>query len=57
MFKRKTETESTMLRALTNQEIEFVVGGVKAGPNGEGCTEPRRPTKGGTTSKSLITVY
>jgi hypothetical protein len=46
MFKRNTQIDSTTLRSLTDAEIEFVVGGNKAGPNGEGCTEPRRPTKG-----------
>lgn len=45
MFKRNTEIDSVGLRSLTDAEIEFVVGGNKAGPNGEGCTGPRRPTK------------
>ncbi len=29
---------------LNNDQIETVVGGVIAGPNGETCTEPRKET-------------
>ncbi len=45
MFKRNSKIESVGLRSLTDTEIEHVVGGVKMGPNGEGCTRPGRPTK------------
>jgi hypothetical protein len=48
MLKRNTQSDGASLRSLTDSEIEFVVGGVKAGPNGEGCTGPRGTTKGGT---------
>jgi hypothetical protein len=43
MFKRNKQIESVGLRSLTDAEIEHVVGGVKMGPNGEGCTRPGRP--------------
>jgi hypothetical protein len=50
MFKLTARSQSETLRALSADEIEFVSGGNKPGPNGEGCTEPRRPTKGGTVA-------
>jgi hypothetical protein len=32
---------------MTAGETDLVCGAVTEGPNGEGCTEPRLPTKGG----------
>jgi hypothetical protein len=46
MFKFNARSQSEM-RTLSADEIEIVSGGSRPGPNGEGCTEPRRPTKGG----------
>ena len=39
-IKRRNE-----LREVTFQEQEHVAGGVRAGPNGEGCTEPHNAEK------------
>jgi hypothetical protein len=51
MFTFNARSQSEM-RALSADEIDFVSGGNKPGPNGEGCTEPRRPVKGGQTVTS-----
>ena len=34
------------MRELNEVEIEDVAGGVVEGPDGGGCTDPRRPTEG-----------
>ena len=49
MFNFNARSQSEM-RTLSADEIEIVSGGSRPGPNGEGCTEPRRPTKGGQTT-------
>ncbi|MCZ7620854.1 MAG: hypothetical protein M5U32_21980 [Myxococcota bacterium] len=49
MPKFNAKSQSAMLRALTAEEIEVVVGGVMAGPNGEGCTQRRSAGKSGTS--------
>ena len=42
-----------MTRELTTEELARVEGGVVAGPNGEGCTDPR-PTDPKSSSYELL---
>ena len=39
------------MKTLGEQEVNVVSGGVKPGPNGETCTEPRLPPNGGLPGK------
>lgn len=43
--KRYEQVASRTMRELSASELNTVAGGVTEGPDGSGCTDPRRTTK------------